>query len=82
MKLETLKAELENKLQAETARASAWVWHYKYCKQNEKRLSKWIEYRTAMFHNMMLIKKMTMDDFRLALHRNQYGIQQAIFGQN
>lgn len=83
-RMEMLKKSLELKLQAETNRASEWVCYLKYsCEKNHPRLLKrWTEYRNDMLRRMMLVKKMEMDDFRLALHKNQYGIQQAIFGQN
>lgn len=81
-KIELLKTELENQLQTETARASKWVWHYKFYVKNAKQYSKWLEYRTAMFHHMMTVKKMSVDEFRLAFHNNQYGIQTALFGKN
>lgn len=82
MKLETLKLELEAKLEAYTNNASAKVWYYKFREENEERLAHWTKRRTTEFHRMMTIKKMSTDQFRLALHNNEYRIQSVLFNNN
>ena len=87
-KIEALYTQTIEKLSDEAAFASKMIKHFSRIDitdtsfkviPTDARYERWSEYRLAILRDLRVLRTWTVEDFRIAFHNNDYGLQTLVY---